>query len=83
MRFTAAIGAGALALAVGEVLIRSAGQDEIVCHATGTYALPAFATTYRVNFIVSDKKNGGLYQEASTTNSTRLEARRTRTLQWT
>ena len=27
-------------LAVGEVLIRSAGQDEIVCHATGTYALP-------------------------------------------
>jgi uncharacterized protein (TIGR00369 family) len=27
-------------LAVGEVLIRSHGQDDLVCHATGTYALP-------------------------------------------
>jgi uncharacterized protein (TIGR00369 family) len=27
-------------LAVGEVLIRSAGGDDLVCHATGTYALP-------------------------------------------
>jgi acyl-coenzyme A thioesterase PaaI-like protein len=27
-------------LAVGEVAIRSQGEDEIVCHATGTYAIP-------------------------------------------
>lgn len=27
-------------LAVGEVLIRSLGRDDLVCHATGTYALP-------------------------------------------
>ncbi|MDQ4134574.1 MAG: PaaI family thioesterase [Pseudomonadota bacterium] len=27
-------------LAVGEVLLRSDGQDEIVCHATGTYSIP-------------------------------------------
>jgi uncharacterized protein (TIGR00369 family) len=27
-------------LAVGEVTIRSDGEDEIVCHATGTYAIP-------------------------------------------
>ena len=27
-------------LAVGEALIRNAGSDEIVCHATGTYSLP-------------------------------------------
>ncbi|RVU14441.1 PaaI family thioesterase [Methylobacterium oryzihabitans] len=28
-------------LAVGEVLIRSDGSDDLVCHATGTYAIPA------------------------------------------
>ncbi|WP_018259717.1 PaaI family thioesterase [Methylobacterium sp. WSM2598] len=27
-------------LAVGEVLIRSAGEPDLVCHATGTYAIP-------------------------------------------
>ena len=27
-------------LAVGEVLIRSEGQSELVCHATGTYSIP-------------------------------------------
>ncbi|UHC18393.1 PaaI family thioesterase [Methylobacterium currus] len=27
-------------LAVGEVLVRSQGRDDLVCHATGTYALP-------------------------------------------
>ena len=27
-------------LAVGEVLLRSDGQSEIVCHATGTYSIP-------------------------------------------
>ncbi len=27
-------------LAVGECAIRSAGEDDLVCHATGTYALP-------------------------------------------
>lgn len=27
-------------LAVGEVLIRSEGEDDLVCHATGTYAIP-------------------------------------------
>jgi acyl-coenzyme A thioesterase PaaI-like protein len=27
-------------LAVGEVALRSEGDSEIVCHATGTYALP-------------------------------------------
>ncbi|WP_128563255.1 PaaI family thioesterase [Methylobacterium crusticola] len=27
-------------LAVGEILIRSEGYDDLVCHATGTYALP-------------------------------------------
>jgi uncharacterized protein (TIGR00369 family) len=28
-------------LAVGEVFLRSEGQDEVVCHATGTYSLPS------------------------------------------
>lgn len=28
-------------LAVGEVLLRSKGSEEIVCHATGTYSIPA------------------------------------------
>ena len=28
-------------LAVGEVGIRSEGEDELVCHATGTYSIPA------------------------------------------
>ncbi len=28
-------------LAVGEVLIRSQGADDLVCHATGTYSIPA------------------------------------------
>lgn len=28
-------------LAVGEVLLRSQGSEEIVCHATGTYSIPA------------------------------------------
>lgn len=28
-------------LAVGEVLIRSEGSDDLVCHATGTYSIPA------------------------------------------
>jgi uncharacterized protein (TIGR00369 family) len=27
-------------LAVGEVLMRSEGRDELVCHATGTYSIP-------------------------------------------
>lgn len=27
-------------LAVGDVMIRSQGQDEVVCHATGTYSIP-------------------------------------------
>ena len=27
-------------LAVGEVLLRSEGQSELVCHATGTYSIP-------------------------------------------
>ena len=27
-------------LAVGEVALRSDGEDEIVCHATGTYSIP-------------------------------------------
>lgn len=28
-------------LAVGEVAMRSDGSDDVVCHATGTYAIPA------------------------------------------
>lgn len=28
-------------LAVGEVTIRSQGEDAVVCHATGTYSIPA------------------------------------------
>jgi uncharacterized protein (TIGR00369 family) len=28
-------------LAVGEVLLRSHGSDDLVCHATGTYSIPA------------------------------------------
>jgi uncharacterized protein (TIGR00369 family) len=28
-------------LAVGDVAIRSEGEDTLVCHATGTYAIPA------------------------------------------
>lgn len=28
-------------LAVGEVALRSDGDDDLVCHATGTYAIPA------------------------------------------
>ncbi len=27
-------------LAMGEVAMRSDGDDEIVCHATGTYSIP-------------------------------------------
>lgn len=46
------------------------GQDLVTGLHTTTYTLPAFAAPYRVNFIVSDKKNGGLYQEASTTTTT-------------
>lgn len=28
-------------LAVGEILLRSAGEPDLVCHATGTYSIPA------------------------------------------
>ena len=46
------------------------GQDLVTGLNTVSYSLAAFGTAYRVNFIVSDKKNGGLYQEAAATNTT-------------
>ena len=46
------------------------GQDLTTGLYTTTYTLPAFATTYRVDFTVVDKRTGALYQNASALTTT-------------
>jgi hypothetical protein len=53
------------ATGVMEYRLVDPGQDLTTGLYTTTYTLPAFATTYRVDFTVVDKKTGALYQNAS------------------
>ena len=53
-----------------EYSLTDPGQDLTTGLYTTTYTLPRFDTPYRVNFIASDKRTGGLYQEASATTTT-------------
>jgi hypothetical protein len=46
------------------------GLDLTTGRYTTTWAAPQFASNYRVDFTVTDKKNGSFYQKASTTTTT-------------
>jgi uncharacterized repeat protein (TIGR01451 family) len=55
-----------------EYQLTDPGQDLATGLFTTTYTLPAFATTYRVDFTVTDKRNGTLFQRAAALTTTPL-----------